>query len=150
LYQANSRVVYWVIDQLMPGQTQSLQVRVNGVRAGQHQNVVFAKADGVAERQSASVVSLEGLSDLSLRVIDRDNPLEAGKETVYEIKVQTPGNVPASNVRLQVNLPAGMTPKSAEGKTRFAMDRQSIVFEPIAQLEPSGETIFRVSAQALA
>jgi uncharacterized repeat protein (TIGR01451 family) len=149
LYQANSRVVYWVIDQLMPGQTQSLQVRVNGARAGQHQNVVFAKADGVTERQSAGVISLEGLSDLSMRVIDRDNPLEVGKETVYEIKVQNPGNVPASNVRLQVNFPAGMMPKSAQGKTRFTMDRQGIVFEPIAQLEPSGETTFRVSAQAL-
>ena len=148
LYQANSRMVYWVIDQLPADKTQTLVVRVNGARAGEHKNVVYAKADGVPEMQSAGIVTLEGIADLTMRVTERDNPLELGKETVYEIKVQNPGNVPAGNVQLQVQFPAGLAPKNAQGKTRFSIDRQSIIFEPIASLEPQGELIFQVWALA--
>ena len=60
-----------------------------------------------------------------LRVIERDNLLELGKETVYEIQVQNPGNASATSVQLQVQFPPGLTPKLAEGKTRHAIDRQS-------------------------
>jgi uncharacterized repeat protein (TIGR01451 family) len=150
LYQANSRIVYWVVDQLPAGKTQTLVVRVNGAKAGQHQNVVFAKADGVAELQSSGVVTLEGLSDLTLKVIERDNILELGRETEYEVRVQNTGNVPASNVQLQVQLPAGLLLKSAQGKTRFTSDRNSLVFEPVLSLEARGELTFRVTAQAQA
>jgi uncharacterized repeat protein (TIGR01451 family) len=148
LYQANSRTVYWLIDQMPPGQTRTLVVRVNGVKAGQHQNVVFAKADGIAEMQSASVVALEGISDLTLRVVDRDNPLELGKDTVYEILVRNPGNAPASNVQLQAQFPRGLMPKNAEGNTKFSMDRHTVLFEPIPSLGPGGQAIYRVSALA--
>jgi uncharacterized repeat protein (TIGR01451 family) len=123
---------------------------VNGAKAGQHQNVVFAKADGVAELQSSGVVTLEGLSDLTLKVIERDNILELGRETEYEVRVQNTGNVPASNVQLQVQLPAGLLLKSAQGKTRFTSDRNSLVFEPVLSLEARGELTFRVTAQAQA
>lgn len=148
LYQANSRTVYWLIDQMPPGQTRTLVVRVNGVKAGQHQNVVFAKADGIAELQSASVVALEGISDLTLRVLDRDNPLELGKDTVYEILVRNPGNAPARNVQLQVQFPRGLMAKNAEGNTKFSMDRHTVRFDPIPALEPHGQAIYRVSALA--
>jgi uncharacterized repeat protein (TIGR01451 family) len=148
LYQANSRTVYWLIDQMPPGKTRTLVVRVNGVKAGQQQNVVFAKADGVAEMQSAGVVALEGIADLSLRVTDRDNPLELGKETVYEIWVRNPGNAPAGNVQLQVQFPPGLMPKNAEGKTKFSMDRRTVLFEPIRSLPPHGQATYRVSALA--
>jgi uncharacterized repeat protein (TIGR01451 family) len=148
LYQANSRTVYWLIDQMPPGKTQTLVLRVNGTKAGQHQNVVFAKADGVGEMQSTGVVALEGISDLGLRVIERDNLLELGKETVYEIQVQNPGNAPSTNVQLQVQFPAGLVPKNAEGNAKFSLDHQSVTFEPIPSLGPQGQVIFRVTAIA--
>ena len=148
LYQANSRTVYWLIDRMPPGQARTLVVRVNGVKAGQLQNVVFAKADGVAEMQSAAVVALEGISDLALRIVDRDNPLELGKDTVYEILVRNPGNAPASNVQLQVQFPPGLMPKNVEGNTKFSMDRHTVLFAPIPSLGPNGQAIYRVSALA--
>ena len=91
LFQANTRTVHWLVDQLPVGATKTLVVRVNGVKTGQCQNIVSARADGVAEMRSAGLLMLEGFSDLGLRVIDRDNPIEVGRETVYEIQVQNPG-----------------------------------------------------------
>jgi uncharacterized repeat protein (TIGR01451 family) len=147
LYQANSRTVYWLLD-LPAGKTQALILRVNGTKAGPLENKVFAKADSVPELQSTGIVALEGIADLTLRVVDRDFLIELGKENVYEIRVQNPGNASASSVQLQVQFPPGLLPKSAQGNTKFSMDRQSVVFEPIASLEPQGQAIFRVSAVA--
>ena len=147
LYQANSRTVYWLLD-LPAGKTQTLVVRVNGIKTGQLENTAFAKADGVPELQSTGIVALEGVSDLTLRVVDRDFLVEVGKENLYEIRVQNPGNTSASSVQLQIQFPAGLVPKSAQGNTKFSIDHQSVVFEPIASLEPQGQAIFRVSAVA--
>jgi uncharacterized repeat protein (TIGR01451 family) len=150
LYQANSRTVYWLLDQLPAGKTQTLLLRVNGTKAGPLNNVVFAKADGIPEMQSASLVALEASADLTLRVIDRDYLVEIGKENVYEIQVLNPGNAPAGNVQVQVEFPAGLTPKTVQGNTRYSIDRQRVVFEPIPSLGPQGQVIFRVSAMAQA
>ncbi|MBI3822338.1 MAG: DUF11 domain-containing protein [Planctomycetes bacterium] len=148
LYQANSRVVYWLIDELPAGKAQTLVVRVHCSKAGDHANVVFAKADGVAELHSTGVVKAEGVADLTLRVVERDNPLELGKQTVYEITVHSTGHAAATQVQLKVDFPKGIVPTKAEGDARFALDRQGVVFEPVASLGPQGQATFRVSALA--
>jgi uncharacterized repeat protein (TIGR01451 family) len=146
LYQGNSRTVYWLIPQMPVGKTQSLIMRVNGSKAGQHSHVVFAKADGVPEMQSTGVVSLEGHADLSVRVTGRDDLIEQGRETTYEIAVQNPGSAPAHNVKMQVQLSPGLTAKSAEGSVRFTLDRQTVLFDAIPVIDAKGQAVFRVSA----
>ena len=147
-YQANSRTVYWLIDNLPAGATRALVVRVQGSKAGQYTNAVSAKADGVTEIQSSGALVLQAVSDLSMRVIEKDKQLEIGRETVYEIQVNNPGNAAANNVRIQVEFPPGLAPKSAQGDTRYSVDRQSIVFEPIRELGPREQTIYGVTAVA--
>jgi uncharacterized repeat protein (TIGR01451 family) len=88
MYQGNRRSIYWLIDAMPAGQTTTLAVRVAGTKAGQFQNLVSARADGIAEIRSTGTIALEGITSLKLRVIDRDNPLELGKDTVYEIQIQ--------------------------------------------------------------
>jgi hypothetical protein len=148
LFQANSRTVHWVVDQLPAGATKALIVRVNGTKAGQFQNVVSARADGIPETRSNGDLILEGFANLSLRVIDRDNPIELGRETVYEIHVQNPGTASASNVRLHVQFPAGLVPKNAQSHGRFSIERDAVTFEPILSLAPQASAVFRVSAVA--
>jgi uncharacterized repeat protein (TIGR01451 family) len=148
LYQSNSRTVHWVVDQLPAGKTQTLFVRLRGNKAGQYPNLVLAKADGMASQQSNGMIVLEALSDLALRVVAKDNQLEMGRETVYEVHVQNPGNTPASNVKLQVQFPPGLTPKDAQGETRHAIERHAVHFEPVASLSADGKLVYRVSAIA--
>jgi uncharacterized repeat protein (TIGR01451 family) len=148
LFQANHRTVYWLIDAMPAGQTQTLSVRVAGAKAGQYQNVVSARADGIAEIRSAGTVALDGMANLKLRVVDRDNPLELGKETVYEIQLGNTGGAACHNVRLQVQFAPGLIPRSAEGNTRYSVNGQTVVFEPIPSLAPDGQAVYRVSAHA--
>lgn len=148
LYQANSRNVYWILDRLAPGQERSLTLRLGAVAAGQHQHAVSVRADNLAETRSIGVIAVDGFSDLSLKVITRDNPLEVNRETVYEVQVANPGQASTTNVRLQVEFPPGMTPRQAQADVKYSVDRQSVVFEPLAVLGPQGQAIFRISAVA--
>lgn len=148
LYQANHRTVYWIIDTMPAGQTQALSVRIGGARPGQYQNVVSVRADGVPEVRSTGAVALEGMASLKLRVVDRDNPLEVGKETVYEIQISNSGGAPAHNVRLQVQFAAGLVPRSADGNTRYSVTGQTVTFEPIPSLRADAPAIYHVSAHA--
>jgi Domain of unknown function DUF11 len=148
LFQANHRTVYWLIDAMPAGQTRALGVRVSGAKAGQYQNIVSARADGIAEIHSTSVVALEGSASLKLRVVDRDNPLELGKDTVYEIQISNGGAAPARNVRLQVQFAPGLVPRSAQGNMRYSVNGQIVTFEPIPSLGPDGPAVYRVSAHA--
>lgn len=147
LYQANSRTVHWLIDQLPAGKSKTVYLRVHGSKSGQHSNVVFAKADGAGDQQSTGIILLEGSSDLTMRVTERDNPLELGRETVYEVQVQNPGSAPAQNVQLQVQLPPGLTPKGADASVRHSIEGQTIRFEPTS-LGAQAQTIYRITAVA--
>jgi hypothetical protein len=148
LYQATSRTAFWTLKELADGQTQILQVRVHGLKTGQFSNVVTAKADGIAEQTSTGVIQLEGMADLTLKVIDRDNPAYLGREVSYEIHVQNRGSSADRNVQLQVQFPPGMTPKSAQGPMRHTLGKQTVVFDPIVTIAPQGHAVFRVSALA--
>jgi uncharacterized membrane protein len=146
LFQANHRTVYWLIDAMPAGQNRTLIARVSGAKAGQYQTVVSARADGSAEIRSTGGVSLEGAASLKMRVVDRDNPLELGKDTVYEIQISNAGATSAHNVRLQVQFAPGLVPRNAQGNTRHSVVGQVVTFEPIPSLGSDGPAIYRVSA----
>ncbi len=148
LYQANSRTVYWQFAELPAGSTKSLIVRVHGTKPGQLQNAVQIRSDGLADLNSVGIIQLEGVSDLNVRVTARDPLVEVGNETIYEIHVVNPGSAPATNVQVQVLFPPGLAPKNAQADTRFAIERNTLVFEPIASLAAQGQATFRVSAVA--
>lgn len=148
LYQANSRMVYWQFAEMPAGASKALIVRVHGNKAGQLQNVVQVRGDGATDMNSIGIIHLEGTPDLNVRVTARDQLVEVGNEMVYEIHVANPGSAAATNVQVQLLFPPGMTPKDAQGGVRFALDRQSVVFEPLATLAPQGQATFRVSAVA--
>jgi uncharacterized repeat protein (TIGR01451 family) len=148
LYQANSRTVYWTIKDLPESKTQTLYVRVQGAKAGQYQNTVTVKAEGVPIQTSTGQVVLEGIADLTLRVVGHEGPVYVGREVTYEIQVQNRGMSGDQNVQLQVQFPAGLTPKSAQGPMRHSLEKQTILFEPIAAIGAQGQALYKVSAIA--
>lgn len=143
LYQANSRTVFWLLD-LPAGESKTLVVRLRGNRAGEHQNIVQVKADGLSEQQSTGVIRLDGVADLSLRVVKRDAVIEVGAETLYDIQITNAGTAAATNVKLEVRFPPGLLAKKAEGGTRYTIHGENLVFDPIASLAGQGTATCRV------
>src|SRR5439155_27194839 len=75
-----------------------------------------------------------------------DDALEMGKETTYEVRVTNPGSSPATNVQVQVALADGLLPRSAKGASRFRVEGQTVLFEPVQALAAQGQLVYRISA----
>jgi uncharacterized repeat protein (TIGR01451 family) len=99
-------------------------------------------------QSSTGQIVLEGIADLTLRVVDRESPTYVGKEITYEVQVLNRGSNADQNVRLQIQFPPGLTPKSAQGPMRHSLDKQTVEFEPLVSVAPQGQAVFRVSAIA--
>lgn len=144
-YQPNGRTVNWLVDTLAAGQTQLLQVRVQGKVAGQLAHQVIARADGVSESKSSAMLTVEGSADLAV-ALQGENALEVGKEAVYEVRIGNPGSGSNTNVRVEMTFAPGILPRNGTGPSPFRIEGQTIVFDSLSVLTPQGQAVFRVYA----
>ncbi len=148
LHRAGLHKVQWVLENLAPEQTRTLTVRVKGKIPGQFVHTVAAVAAEGLKAQVQGKVVVEGMAQLTLKTSHRDEPLEVGHETVYEIRVGNQGNTADSAVQILAALPEGMSPKSADGPTPYRIQGQQVIFEPLAKLDANSQVIFHVGVLA--
>ncbi len=150
LYRPDARTAHWLVENLAPGQTRTLTVRVKPEAAGQFDNEVVARTEAQQDIHSKAKVHVHGIADLVLTVTDRDNPIELGKATEYEIKVVNQGNAAATGVQVKATLPPGMIAKLVRGPSVHELDGKQVVFASLPRLQPQGQAVYYVSALAQA
>jgi uncharacterized repeat protein (TIGR01451 family) len=143
-YNAASRSVSWPLGPLAGGQGQTVTVRVKALAAGDWDCPVRATAEGLAEAKGNQAVHVEGAAALSVEVADRNEAIEVGAETVYEVRVINQGSAAGANVRLSAVLPEGLTLVRPEGPTAARVQQQQVLFEPLAQLPPRADAVYRI------
>ncbi len=149
MFQSSSRSAHWFLENLAASQSVSLTLRVNPRMAGTFSTEIAVQPEGASETKSSSSVVVEGFSDLQVRMAARDNPLETGKETIYEIQVANSGAAPATGVQLEVTLPDGLIPREAKGPTRHLSNQsQTVRFEKLPTLAPQSQVTYRITAFA--
>ena len=148
-YDAQSRSVHWLLDELPANEMGSVTLTVLPVEAGEQPVQVESTADRGLSAKREQMVVVEGVSAILFTVADVADPVEVNGETAYEIRVVNQGTKAATNVRLVTLLPAEMKPTGAEGPTRYVVDGQRVLFDPLPQLAPKADTTFRVKAQGL-
>jgi uncharacterized repeat protein (TIGR01451 family) len=85
---------------------------------------------------------------LRFEVTDLEDPVEIGKEAMYEIKVVNQGTGPCTNV-VVVAMPAdGTSVTAANGPTTARAQGTVVSFDPVAKLDVKGEVVFRVRVKA--
>jgi uncharacterized repeat protein (TIGR01451 family) len=142
-YQPNTRTVNWLVDTLVPGQTHSVLVRVQGRTAGQLPHQVLARADGVPDTRSSALLAVEGIADLAVS-LQAEPALEVGKEAVYEVRVGNPGSGANTNVRVEMSLTPGLLPRNAQGPSPFRIEGQTVIFDSLPLLVPQGQAVYQV------
>ena len=146
LYQQATRTVHWLIDSLPAGQTRTVSLKVQPKAPGQFPHEVVARAMHLPEQKSAGTVEVEGYANLTLKIRDREDPVELGKDAVYEIVLENRGSTAASNVRITVLTDDGMQPRSATGPLAFQVQGRTIAFAPIPRLAAGATTTLQVMA----
>jgi uncharacterized repeat protein (TIGR01451 family) len=148
-YDAATHAVYWSLAELPEGERGSVELVAMPIETGPQTLQVEGRAQPGLSDQKQQQIIVEGLAAIMFEVRDLEDPIEVGGETGYEIRVVNQGTKAATNVKVAVNLPPGMKVISAEGETRHAAQGGNILFEPLAQLAPKADTVYRLKVQGI-
>ena len=86
----------------------------------------------------------EGVPALRFEVTDIEDPIEVGKEAVYEVRVINQGTGPCTNVQIVADLGEGTTATGATGPTNPKQSGQQVMFEPIPEFGVKAEAVYRI------
>lgn len=149
VYDKTSRRCEWTVGDLAPGQSRAVTIRMLTVKPGEWLNQAIAQADRGLEAKAGQAVQVEGVPALMLEVVDLDDPVEVGAETVYEIRVVNQGNAPCRNVRIVATVPEGLNAISGEGPTPYRLQGQQVAFDPVPKLAGRADAVFKVKVKGV-
>jgi uncharacterized repeat protein (TIGR01451 family) len=148
-YDATSHAVYWSLAELPKGERGTVELVAMPVETGPQTLQVESRAQqGLADKAQREVL-VEGLAAIKFEVRALQDPVEVGGETGYEIRVLNQGTKAAANVQVSAELAPGLKILSAESETQHRTEQGRIIFEPIGQLAPKADTVFRIRAQGV-
>jgi hypothetical protein len=89
-------------------------------------------------------VEVEGLAALLFEVGDSEDPIEVDGITEYVVRVGNQGTKAATGVRVTATLLGDLEPVDAKGPAAHRIENLSILFEPLANLAPAQESVYRI------
>ena len=101
-------------------------------------------AGRVLEAKAETAVKAEGVAAVRFDVKGLENPVEVGKDAVYEIRVTNQGTGACTNVQLMAAMAENTTFSGANGPTTVKAQGQTLVFEAIPTLAVKGEMVYTV------
>jgi uncharacterized repeat protein (TIGR01451 family) len=146
-YDASSNSVYWSLQQLAASQTGKVELVTLPVEPGDQKIDFQATADLNQKVSISKTLLVDYLVELAFDIDDLTDPIEIGKETVYQVKIVNQGSQPATNVRLNVEFPPGVQPMSVSGNIPHQIQGQRVVFSPIERLDSKQETTVSITAK---
>lgn len=144
---ADGRVT-WEIEGLAPQDSRELCATFTLEKLG---SLTFeASAQGscapvVATRCATQFI---GVPAVLLEVVDLEDPIEIGKEVVYDIRVLNQGFGALNNVRMVCFLPASQEFVSATGTTPAHLQDRVVTLDPLPVIEPKGTVSWRLVVKA--
>ncbi len=148
-YDAASHSVYWSLAELPEGEQGEVQLTAMPVTSGELTLQVEGQASEGLKDEAAMAIQIEGIAALKFEVLDVEDPIEVGGETMYEVRVANQGTKAATNVGVRFVTPAGMQAVAASGESRHTVQSGAVVFAPLPRLAPQAEALFRVRVQGI-
>ncbi len=149
-YDPGNHLVVWRLSKLDPEKTGSVELTTIPVATGSLEIQVQAIADLNQQQQITRSLVVEQLSELFFDIDDSADAIEVGTGTTFRVRVVNQGQIPATNVNVQVDFAEGIRPESVEGNIRNQIREQAVVLEPISNLAPGQEVSFVIRANAVA
>jgi uncharacterized repeat protein (TIGR01451 family) len=140
----------WYLGEIGPGQSREVTMECLAVAKGEHHFAVTANASRGIKDAGDVATRVEGLSAIMLEMVDLEDPVEVGADTVYEIRITNTGSQTETDVKLVCTVPDKLQFKGATGPgAKFTQNGSEIVFESLPKLAPRADAIFRVTCKAV-
>ena len=144
-----TRTVSWFLGEIAPGQTREVKLEVQAVNIGEHKHKATAVGALGLRTEAELPVHIEGLSALMVEMVDTEDPIEVNGDTAYEVRITNTGSKTETNIKLLANIPEKMQFKNAQSPVRYRAEGRTVIFEPVEQLAPRAEAVFRLNVKAL-
>ncbi|GHT12081.1 hypothetical protein FACS1894170_06450 [Planctomycetales bacterium] len=146
VYEESTHTVRWALEELPAQDSGDIELVVMPTQIGQQTLKFTANGQNGVHAESVLPVQIDGIPALTFEIVGSANLVEAGKDTVYEIRVTNKGTKAANNVKVSANLADGMSLVKAEGG-RYQENGGLVRYETIPLLEPKSEKIYKVAAR---
>jgi uncharacterized repeat protein (TIGR01451 family) len=149
----------WTFASLPAGQKIELGVKSRCLQAASQacNRVAVSSQEGIGGSAEACVDVRETRpaaaatpSNLSLTVTGLHNPIYAGKELTYEIRVKNSGPTPDRQVTVKATVPVNMVLNrlGTGGPTGYEYENQVLRFAPLAQINADETVTYRIRVRA--
>jgi uncharacterized repeat protein (TIGR01451 family) len=149
-HDAAGRQVSWFLSEIAPGQAKEVHLELMPIALGEHRQQVVAQAAHGLKAEAETKTKVEGLAAIVTEVVDTEDPIEVGAETTYEVRVINTGSKGDTDLKLVCTVPDKMEFKTAQGPSHFHVDGKKITFEPLPQLLPRADALYRVTVKGVA
>ncbi len=146
VYQAETRSVYWDLAELPAGAAGEIELTLTPTKIGAARLTFGGTGPLGLTAQVVKNVTIDGLPALSYSVKTSPNPVEVGKEIVYEIQLANRGTKASTNATLQIAAPDALKIVSVEGPTRYSQQNGAFVFDVVREIPAKSAVTYKVKA----
>ncbi|MBX7102689.1 MAG: DUF11 domain-containing protein [Gemmataceae bacterium] len=143
--QVFDRDVQWIISQLAPGETQTLELTTKAGGPGRHQHSFAARSQSLLDEKSVTT-EFEQAAALRMDVRCEPESTTVGNTVRILITVDNTGSAGATNVRPALILPSSLTYVSAD-PPQHNHEGGRISFQP-GNVAAGGRQVFTINAKA--
>ncbi len=148
-YDSETRILSWFVGRLAPEASAEIEVELMAKEMGEYVHYIRASSEHGSQFDAQVATRVEGVSSLTLNIVDVNDPVEVGAPTSYEIVVKNDGSVDATNVAIACELPQGVQFISAQGPTDSLAEIDMILFRPLARLAPGETVVYKLNVKGL-
>ena len=138
----------FTMPELPAGESRSFNVTFTTTEPSAVEGKATAKAYCAAPVSKPLNVKFVGIPALQLEVVDAQDPVKIGEETVYSIRLTNEGSAEDLDVKITATMPEHFSFVSASGEPMGKADGRTITFDPIGVLKPGEERAMSVRVKA--
>jgi hypothetical protein len=106
-------------------------------------------ADGNARDDKSAKINIDGIAALKMVMAGKTNPVEVGKNVIYEMTLTNTGSAVASNINVKATPSPLLKAVGANGPTKEAIAGGAFTFDKVDALQPGQTITFRFECEAV-
>ena len=130
-----------------PGETKTIALTGIAVRTGDQLIKAELTAGKDQHQSTAWTTRVDGVAALQIELVDLEDPIELGQETLYEVRIINQGSIPITHVKVEATTPSELEPVAADGPGSHQVSAGTLKFEPLESLAPKADVAFRIKAR---
>ena len=147
-HEVTTNSIHWFAGRVNPSESSDFRIQLIPHKLGDYSHQAGAVSESGHSCSASAPTRVEGIASLVLEIVDRDDPLEIGAPTVYQIRVSNEGSKAAQNVGLSCEIPAGVRMVSAKGASSHSTTNEMLVFDALRLLPPGKTAIYEVEVRS--